>query len=164
MTEAGPSHSPAAPPGLEIAERVVHYWVAGFTSDQILRAMRVAGPRRAGASYAAYTDWAVEWTRERVFVDVTIHLPKWIEPSAPPAELKARWGAFVAGLEAHEAGHRDIAVGAGTAVLALLRSGDVHASPALARAIERTIEDAREAERVYDRETQHGEIERIEEV
>lgn len=144
------------PPGLDVRDRVVHYWVTGWSGAQLARTMRLNGPR----GYAAYTDWALEWTRERVRVDVTITLPKWLEPSRPDAALKSEWDAFVAGLRAHEEGHREIAVRAGVAVLALLREGDVQADASVARRIEGAIALAREAERAFDAETRHGEIER----
>lgn len=146
-----------------VREREVGYWVTGASARELSEAMRFNGPRRphgssgvAGRAWAGYTDWRVEWTGDTVVVDVSMHLPRWLEPSRPPPELVRRWETFVAELRAHERGHRDLAIDAGKAVLSIVRRADPTASTEAAREIERALEKAREAERAYDRDTLHG--------
>ena len=143
--------------GLSIRERLEWYWVTGATREQIGTAIRVLGPKRGGRTYAAHTDWVIDWSPKKVSVDVVMTLPRWLAATYP-GELKSTWDAYVEGLLDHERGHREIAVRAAHAIRDVEGRSDLHASADAMVEIERILEQARVEEREYDELTRHGEI------
>lgn len=139
-----------------VAERTVHFWITGHSTEQLADAIRVMGPRRAGERYGAYTDWSVRYSVGRcgalVHVEVITTLPRWIEPRTVSNRLIQIWRSYLDGLVEHERGHRDIAVTAGRALLAELNDGHPDPPTALAGILDK----ARIDEQRFDADTQHG--------
>jgi predicted secreted Zn-dependent protease len=159
-------------PRLSVERR--EYWVAGSTAAQLRSMVGLLGPSRGGQSFGAYTDWEVSWSYEPepvasghrvaaadVSVCVTITLPRWSAPPTAAAALVAEWEEYVAALEDHELGHRDLALSAGRAVeeailaLSPFPSGEQLAA-AVNTAAQGAVSAARARERAYDEHTRHG--------
>jgi predicted secreted Zn-dependent protease len=150
-----------------------HYRVVGSTWVALRRALAVAGPRRDGIVYAAYTDWRVRWVIEpvardgtwrpkavHVDVDAALTLPEWRPPRLAASALRERWRRYDEELASHERGHVAIAEQAGAAVaVALRRLAPCGSEQALQREAQSvasaTIERFRRVERRYDSSCQH---------
>jgi hypothetical protein len=95
---------------------VAYYEVAGRDDAEVLLALR-ATPRFGAGAHAATTDWAVRWERPdggvctaadvRVFVELTVHVPRWRAPPDAPAASVGNWQRYVRALSEHEQGHVD---------------------------------------------------------
>jgi len=60
-----------------------------------------------------------------VSVNAQILLPRWTPPTDTEPGLAAEWTRFIAALETHEAGHKDISAKAGRDIADQVRGGDV---------------------------------------
>jgi len=128
----------------------------------------------SGNAWDAFTSWEIRWSypfvdridacalgRERVLVDIRMHLPRWDPPSEADPELVGIWRRYSTALEAHEEGHAQIALAAACEVRQELRS--LEPRPDCARmelaadqATQAVIDRYHELELRYDLETDHG--------
>lgn len=97
-----------------------YYDIEGTTKEELNQQMTELGPKNDGGSWAAWTDWAIDWDDPidngadvnpvQVSVRITYTLPHWIDRDQAPADLQAAWDTFQSKLRAHEEHHKDIAV------------------------------------------------------
>lgn len=114
--------SPANAGGWAPTERVETYAIAGTTGLELYRSIGARGPQVGGTRAIAYTTFDLKWSRDyrpgadgacrlvsaRPHLVVITKLPK---PSARLApDVQARWGAFIAGITAHERYHAETIV------------------------------------------------------
>jgi predicted secreted Zn-dependent protease len=169
----------AARPGVasepQVSTKKRTYEINGSTAAELREQMQRLGPKdKAGIQRYAYTGWYVRWTfncersagafrlasyTAAVTIDFT--LPKWNSPADADNDLRTKWDAFSRALQTHEDGHRDIGVQAGKAVLAAFRSlpdsptcESLYSSANAAG--QRIVQEFRQKETVYDRETGNG--------
>jgi predicted secreted Zn-dependent protease len=159
-------------PEPRIDESVTTYEIHGTTARELTQQMVTLGPPAGdGRRFAANTRWTVRWTYPyarsargcttgpvRTHVTVKIVLPHWV-PVRPP--LEAEWLRFSRALRSHEDGHRDIGVDAAREIAAALARLEPQSScDALEKVAdslgERLLQEARNRDKLYDRETNHG--------
>lgn len=161
------------PAGVNGRTSVTYYDVHGRTFAELRADMRRLGPKIAGGSFVGETrspmtwSWRTESTGAggcsldavRVTVNAQILLPRWTPPADADASLVTEWNRFIAALEAHEAGHKDISAKAAREIIEQLHGMHGLCSQISTRAndVARVIVDrAREEQQRYDAETQHG--------
>jgi len=168
-------HSCLPERGISVSTYYVYYGITGSTPDELRAQMdRFGYTDELGHHWDAYTKWDVHWSYPysttvggcatgpvEVEVEVVFVLPQWDDPEKGPVDLAQRWNTYLAALQRHEDGHKDIAVEAGCEVLRALDSLAVYASCSeleqTADAIaESTLELYRQHEDTYDRQTDHG--------
>lgn len=115
-------------------------------------------------SYDAVTHWRIAWKWDRdsdgncllaaarVQFKATVRMPSLVRQGVP-GEVLAEWDAYHAALRAHEAGHARNGYEHLEPVRAALRNATCTTASAAARAV---IEQASQADRAYDRDTEHG--------
>lgn len=161
------------PAGVTGRTTVMYYDVHGRTFEEVRGDMRRLGPKVDGTSFVGETRSPMAWTwrtetmgssscsiREvNVVVNAQITLPRWTPPPDTEPGLVAEWKRFIAALETHEAGHKDISAKAAHEIIEKLHgtSGpcstiSTHAND-IARAI---VERAHQQQLAYDAETRHG--------
>jgi len=160
--------------GVTVDARTEPYDIEGGTRQ----ALRVSLDRRRpedadGVHFDAVTTWYVRWrftyapsgercrmTSVRTGVEIRYALPRWRDPEAGGAGLRDRWQRYLAALRTHERGHGDLAVRAANAIQTTLAALHDPSCEALHRdadaAGQRILEQHRQRERAYDRETDHG--------
>src|SRR3954468_17492205 len=118
------------PPGVLGRTTVTYYDIHGRTLAELSADMHRLGPKVAGTSYVGETRLPMRWswrtesgagstcTVRNLVVSVNAQnlLPPWTLPVDPEPGLAAEWKRFIAALEAHEAGHKDITARAGSAI------------------------------------------------
>lgn len=162
------------PAGPAVSVDTVYYDIRGSTANQLRGQMDRLGPETEGGRFDASTEWHIQWTytyarsaascalqEPQVDVQVTYTLPRWNPPADAPRSLADRWHAYVAALQVHEDGHRDIGIAAGEEVLRTLGELPAEATcPAMGRvangAANQIITRHQAEERGYDRLTNHG--------
>jgi predicted secreted Zn-dependent protease len=151
------------------------YTVHGDTGEELRAHMDAHGPTcRTSEHYDACTEWQTTWryryrdTAEGCAVQnvevrtyVTITLPAWSPPAHAPQDLVQRWNGYLDVLDAHEEGHRDIAVAAGQTMgraLCTIPAQDSCAAleAALDAAARRAMQQANAQSAAYDERTDHG--------
>jgi predicted secreted Zn-dependent protease len=178
---SAPLESPGEPSMAGIEDRVrvrvltEIYPVEGADLQTLLASLRQRGPSDGGDTWAASTAWVFRWSYRsavapacrvvtaRVELDLTYTYPRWTAPLAVPAAAVTAWEAYLAHVELHEHGHREIAEAAAadliTALEALPAERTCDALAVSARALASTVLDRHvEAQATYDRETGHGAI------
>jgi predicted secreted Zn-dependent protease len=88
-----------------------------------------------------------------------ITLPRWTPPSDAPAALVAQWKQFLAALETHEIGHKDISGRAARDVLTAIRRLDAMCSSfnvEATRVTDGIVARLRVEQASYDARTRHG--------
>lgn len=168
------STGPVVPdPDIQVRERTIHYHVAGATVEELAASLDASALRVDGRPFRGTTDWNVHWrfrygpdgtgcrvTDVDVDLRVTTTVPRWDPPAEAERDLALRWAAYREALDAHEAGHRDLAVAAANEVrrtLAGLRTASCAGMSEEANARGRwVVERYRAEQRRYDRETGHG--------
>lgn len=161
---------------ISISDRTEYYQVTGNTARDLFQQMRTLGPvdEVTGERFDGFTRWNISWSYRvgsegqecrladaDVSLDVVITLPKW-EPAAKAKDkLVAGWPRYLSRLEAHEQGHRAIAIKAAEAVRAALDAAKPgrnckHLMGELDRVAKEAIEPYRQVNRDYDRDTDHG--------
>lgn len=152
---------------------VIYYDIQGRTYAELLAELRRLGPTtdgrrffaearspmlwrwridRTGAAYCAIRDVTVS-------VNAQITLPRWTPPADADPALVKEWKRFIAALEQHEAGHKDISARAGRDIVRKLNSYSDICSMINTRAneIARGITDRAVLEqRQFDAATRHG--------
>jgi predicted secreted Zn-dependent protease len=161
------------PAGVAGRTTVFYYDVHGRTFAELRTDMHRLGPKVDGSSFVGETrspmrwNWRTESTgpgscaiREvTVSVNAQITLPRWTPPPDTEPGLATEWKRFLAALETHEAGHKDISAKAGSAIVDRLRGMSGLCSQISTRAndIARVIvERAGEEQKAYDAATRHG--------
>jgi uncharacterized protein DUF922 len=94
-----------------------------------------------------------------VTVNAQITLPRWTPPADTEPGLATEWNRFIAALETHEAGHKDISAKAGSEIVTRLRGLSGLCSQINTRAgdVARMIVDkAGDDQKIYDAATRHG--------
>jgi predicted secreted Zn-dependent protease len=151
----------------------MYYDVHGRTVAELRADMRRVGPKIADSSFVGETRSPMRWNwrtesagassctiREvTLSVNAQITLPRWTPPADTEPGLAAEWARFVAALETHEAGHKDISAKAGRAIVDRLRglSGLCSQLGSRANDIARDIVDkAASEQKAYDAATRHG--------
>lgn len=151
----------------------IFYDVHGRTIAELRADMHRLGPKIADSSFVGETRspmtwrWRIENVRGsgcsirdvRVTVNAQVTLPRWTPPPDTEPGVLAAWNRFLAALETHEAGHKDISAKAGSEIVS--RVGDISALCAdignRANAVARRILDrASDDQRTYDATTRHG--------
>ena len=161
------------PAGISGHTSVLYYDVTGNTVEEIRADMRRLGPKVGGGSYFAEARSPMRWNWRfdrtgssycsisdvTVSVNSEITLPRWTPPDNADPDLVDEWNRFLAALETHEAGHKDISAKAGRAIIARLRGFSDLCSNINTRASElaRSIVDRAVVEQSdYDFTTRHG--------
>ncbi len=161
------------PAGVEGRASVSYYDVHGRTYSELHADMRRLGPRIYGSSYVGETRSPMSWSWRsesstggsctlrdvRVRVNAEILLPRWTPPADADSSLVTEWKRFIAALETHEAGHKDISARAGHDIKDQLRALSGLCSMVSMRANDiarRVIDAASVAQKRYDAETRHG--------
>jgi predicted secreted Zn-dependent protease len=88
-------------------------------------------------------------------------LPRWIAPTNAPAEVRAAWAKYIAALEAHEAGHAELAIAAAAEMHKRMeRIGSESDCNTLQTRVQTecqsVLDSFRAQEKDYDRRTRHG--------
>jgi predicted secreted Zn-dependent protease len=160
------------PAGIVGHTTVLYYDVHGRSFDELRADMRRLGPKVADSSFVGETRSPMRWSWRTesangtcsvrdvtVTLNAQITLPRWTPPADTEPGLATEWARFVAALETHEAGHKDISAKAGSEIVTRLRglsglcsqintrAGD------LARAI---VDKASDDQKTYDAVTRHG--------
>lgn len=157
---------------LEERTETVYYDVHGQTPYALAASLASRGPKHGGERYFGMTEWTLRASYGRrteagtcrltdvaVHLDIEISLPRWQEGGDAEA-LRTEWDAFVGALDAHEHGHRALAVEAADAVRAALVELERGDCRTLWRDAEATMvavmSDYDERHRAYDLFTNHG--------
>jgi predicted secreted Zn-dependent protease len=161
------------PPGVVGRTSVFYYDIEGSTIEELRADMRRKGPKIDGTSFVGEARSPMRWSwrteptgggrcviREvTVSVNAQITLPRWTPPAGADTTLVAEWKRFIAALEEHEAGHKDISAKAGSEIARRLRDLSSLCSQLSTRAndVARTIATrTAEEQRLYDVTTRHG--------
>jgi predicted secreted Zn-dependent protease len=161
------------PAGVEGRTSVTYYDVQGRTYAELHADMRRLGPKLFGGSFVGETRSPMSWTWRtesvagtsctlrdvRVRVSAEILLPRWTPPADADSSVIAEWKRFIAALETHEAGHKDISARAGREIKDKLRALTGMCSQVSMQANDiarRIIDEANLAQKRYDAETRHG--------
>ncbi|HXT15068.1 MAG TPA: DUF922 domain-containing protein [Gemmatimonadaceae bacterium] len=161
------------PAGIVGRTSVFYYDVHGRTLAELRADMRRAGPKVADSSFVGETQSPMRWSWRlestgpagctirdvTVSVNAQITLPRWTPPADTEPGLVAEWTRFIAALETHEAGHKDISAKAGREIVDRLRglSGLCSQISTRANDIARQIVDRSAADqKAYDAATRHG--------
>lgn len=161
------------PSGVSGRTSIIYYDVHGRTFAELRADMHRLGPKVADSSFVGETrspmswKWRTEPTGRSscmlrdvaLSVNAQITLPRWTPPADTEPGLAAEWTRFIAALETHEAGHKDITAKAGREILDRLRSLSGACSQLGTRANElaKQIVDRSAAEqKEYDAATRHG--------
>ncbi len=161
------------PGGVNGRTTVLYYDVHGRTFEEVRADMRRLGPKIDGNSFVGETRSPMRWNwrteshggascsiREvTVLVNAQITLPRWTPPPDSEPGLAVEWTRFIAALETHEAGHKDISAKAGREIIERVRglSGPCSQIGTRANDLARVIvERAHEQQLAYDAETRHG--------
>ena len=161
------------PAGVVGRTSVFYYEVQGRTFDEVRADMRSKGPKIDGRTFVGEARSPMRWSwrtestggstcsiREvTVSVNAQITLPRWTPPADAEPGLADEWKRFIAALEVHEAGHKDISAKAGREITNRLRGLSSLCSQLSTRAndVARTIVTrASEEQTLYDATTRHG--------
>jgi predicted secreted Zn-dependent protease len=161
------------PPGVSGRTTVLYYDVHGRTFEELRADMRRLGPKVDGSSYVGETRSPMRWSWRTesvggvscsirdvsVSVNAQITLPRWTPPADTEPGLATEWARFLAALETHEAGHKDISAKAAREIIDRLRgvSGLCSQLGTRANDLAQVIVDrARDEQKAYDAATRHG--------
>jgi predicted secreted Zn-dependent protease len=154
------------------------YTILGTTDAELRSQMNALGPFSSteGKRFDAVTRWAIsanwpplksvpgvgcQFPSITVTVKTNFSLPNWTPPAGTPPALVTRWQTYMAALQAHENGHKQLGIDAGTDFLNQLKSMPaapnctalVAAAKAKKNAVEATF---RQKHQAYDKATNHG--------
>jgi predicted secreted Zn-dependent protease len=165
-----PTSSRAPIPDVAVSTSTNDYEISGVTENDLRAQMDALGP----SGFDAYTAWLVRWTYPDVASDagcaagpvkvsvlIVYTFPQWDAPPDAPADLVEKWNAYVAALQLHEEGHKDIALEAGNEVRKALSALKAYPSCEALRqsadaAGESVLDKYRRQEAQYDQTTDHG--------
>lgn len=165
--------------GVAVTQRIDTYVVTGITSRRLLEEMDAvarAEPETGARTYGR-TDYAIKWSytsrsrpggrcavdQAQVKLEIGIRLPEWQPASEPREALQAQWQAFHDALTGHELRHRELAMRAARQMRDMLSVLVAPTCEALegeaSRQASVIMAQAEQANRAYDRETEHGRTE-----
>jgi predicted secreted Zn-dependent protease len=162
----------AARGGVTVTASTSFYGVEGSDVRSLLVSLRQRGPRDSHGAWAASTAWMFRWSYQpvanagcrvasaHVELDLTYTYPQWTSPSDAPPAVVAAWDRYLARIELHEHGHREIAEAAANdlarAIDALPAEGSCDRLATAARATAgQILARHAQAQIDYDRETGH---------
>ena len=110
------------PPGVSGRTTVLYYDVRGRTLNEVRADVRRKGPKIDGRSFVGEARSPMRWSWRTesiggsscsirdvtVSINAQITLPRWTPPADAEPGLETEWKRFIAALEEHEAGHKDI--------------------------------------------------------
>jgi predicted secreted Zn-dependent protease len=146
--------------------KVETYTVTGDDEDELRQQMNELGPiADDGIRYDAVTRWWVEWEwptdmfggcdLENVDVrySITVTMPYWNPPPETSASLVQKWNRYLEALSEHEKTHVENV----TVYVPLVKEAVANATCDSANAAAYAVlDDLRDADRIYDEETRHG--------
>jgi predicted secreted Zn-dependent protease len=161
------------PAGVSGTTDVVYYDVHGRTAGELVADMRRLGPKStAGGTFFGETQSPMRWSWRirnegvtcslrdvRVRVASQVTLPRWTPPADTIPGLAAQWQTFLAALQVHEIGHKDISARAAAEIvhkLQALNSSCSSLSDAAHRSTDAIVARSRDEQLRYDAETRHG--------
>jgi len=162
--------TPPPSPEVSVSAHTQYYEISGVAGDDLRAQMDELGP----GDHDVYTSWFIRWTYPDVVTDatcavgpvevslsITYTLPQWDAPPGAPVDLVEKWNAYLAALQLHEAGHKDIAVAAGNEIRKTLSALPAYPScEELHRSGEAASQDVMDRYRLqevqYDQQTDHG--------
>lgn len=174
---AGVAFPCVAADGPTVSIETVYYDVGGKTPAEIRRQLnkhRPAPEGEGGESYDARAEWDIGWsyTYERaadrctvssaeVDLRVTYTLPRWTGADTAKSAMLDRWNRYMAALQRHEEGHKDIAVRTAEKVQQAIETSPAFPCDGIAAGLRARVDEvlkvARQAQVEYDRITRHGE-------
>jgi predicted secreted Zn-dependent protease len=128
----------------------------------------------SGQHWDAYTDWDVSWSYPysrtdakcsagpvQATVAITFTFPTWHIPKGTHPDVIGKWNDYMDSLEAHENGHKEIAIAAAYAVVEILEALPAYPSCselelAADNAAQDVLQQYRQREATYDQTTDHG--------
>ena len=159
---------------LKVTERYKFYNIAGKSVDEWRKQMKQNGTKwNDGSVYSALTSWDIDYSYDisrdggrysiksvNTKVDIVYRLPRLISAGSDP-ELTMLWNEYLARLQEHEFGHKDLAVKAASEINEVFASLGTFASKRdLEREIKLRTEEKfqrlKEIQIAYDDETKHG--------
>jgi predicted secreted Zn-dependent protease len=163
----------AFPAGVAGSTDLVYYDVHGSTARELVADMRKVGPKSAdGGVFFGETQSPLRWTWRtrsssgmcspvdiRVQVSAQITLPRWTPPADTVPGLLAQWNQFLAALEVHEVGHKDISGRAAADVIHKLTGLNTFCSSLndeARRITDGIVARLRDDQVRYDADTRHG--------
>lgn len=163
----------AFPSGVSGSTDVIYYDIHGRTDRELVADMRRLGPKTAaGGIFFGETQSPMRWQyRTRpdamqctlyavtVRVSSQITLPRWTPPADTVPGLYAQWQTFLAALQVHEIGHKDISGRAAAEIIRRLNALNTSCSTLtddVQRITERIVAQLRDDQVRYDAETWHG--------
>jgi predicted secreted Zn-dependent protease len=155
-----------------ITERLERYAISGSTPSDLRREMNSKGFRdNGGQIFDGYTRWDITWRyRYNNFgnacaivsvatrVTVTITLPKWDGEITADNDTRSQWSRYLAALELHERGHRQLAIDAAKEIDRVISGMNGKCSTLEARANgagDAILNRYRQLQLDYDRDTNH---------
>lgn len=172
MSDA-PASAQASEPIVTVDEN--YYDITGSTADELRAQLDQLGPLDPwNERHDAQTDWFVSWSYPyadqadgcgtgpvTVEVNVTFTYPWWEPPATAAPDLVAHWEAYGEALRTHEDGHQQIGLETAWAVQQALNEVPPQATCAeLDQLVDATgqqiLDEFRQIEIDYDRETDHG--------
>ena len=148
---------------------MIYYEITGSTANELREEMNKLGPLDLtdGLCYDARTDWYVSWTwpgygksecdlsKTNVNYDIKVTVPVWKPKSDIDPALVDRWNHYMNSLALHEQGHVDIIVDHYLKVKDAIQAATCDTAE---QAAQEVSEELRSLNEVYDRETQHGNL------
>jgi predicted secreted Zn-dependent protease len=151
---------------------MIYYDVHGRTARELAGEMRRLGPKTAQGAFFGETHWDIHWqtrsknvgayceiTDVQVRMEATMTLPRWTPPPDTEPGLLGQWKTYLAALETHEVGHKEIAARSAREIEDVLRryTGNCLSLNAETRRLTDPVLQRLEAEQAqYDATTRHG--------
>lgn len=163
----------AMPAPVQVTSATSYYDVEGADLQTLLASLRQRGPSDGHGTWAASTSWVFRWSYQptldpacrvraaRVNLDLAYTYPQWSPPENVAPSVATAWQGYLARVELHEHGHRDIAAAAAAELARTLEalpgqaSCDALGTTARATAAELLARHA-QTQRAYDHDTDHG--------
>ncbi|ASQ46790.1 DUF922 domain-containing Zn-dependent protease [Legionella clemsonensis] len=153
------------------------YTISGNNEEELRQQMNALGPKINEAHFDAQTIWHIGWhytwqidnpsqnpcyiIHNSVTATITLLLPRWINQTSAPADLKNKWAHYLIALENHEKQHEINGINAAKAIeYALLKIPAMPNCKALKEKIDETAKAILNQHHLwdqqYDSETLHG--------
>ena len=134
------------PPGLTLEMREEFYGIIASTAEELAEAMRRLGPEVGGDRVPGATSQEVSWDYQvasngsncriravAVRLEMTTTLPRWLNASAAPPELREQWEEFADAVRRHEEVHKEINLAGARDILQTVSSITARSCPELDR-------------------------------
>lgn len=172
---ASPSGIPKKDFRTEITEEHEYYDVSGATPQEIRRQMTKNGTKwDDGETYDSVTTWDIKYrydtsregngcyvTSAKTKIGIVFRFPRFTPQADTPDSIRNRWNSYMNNLQAHEMGHRNLAVDAAHEISESLSamggfSSCREADKAVAAVAEEKLSRMKKAQIDYDATTRHG--------